>query len=89
MRLTDACRIVVRLFYLAVIHACHGQDNAYIDIRQSAFNGIAAFQYGNIRLQHGCQVGVSPGGKIHVSDRVAVMIVLTGRIDDDVRIKFF
>ncbi len=77
--------IIVRFTEAVVVQAGHGQDDTGVDVGKCAFDGIAAFQYGNISLEESGQFRIAAGGKVHIGDRVGVMIVLAGRIDDQFR----
>ena len=77
----------IRLHHLAVIHACHRQNNTGVDIRQGAFNRITALQHRNIRLQLIRQTRIALRRHLHGSQRVAEMVILPGAVDNQLRLK--
>ena len=66
------------------VHSGQGQADAQIDVGQGAFDGVPAFQHGDVRLEHGRHFGVAVGGEVHVGDGVGEVVVLPGGVDDQV-----
>ena len=73
---------------MAVIETGHRQDDSDIDVGEGLFNGITPFQNGDIRGESFVQQRVPLCGETHVRDRIGVVVVLTGGIDDEIRLEF-
>ena len=72
---------------MTVVEPRHRQNDTGINVRQRAFDGIAAFQHSQIGFQTIVQDRITLRRELHVRDRVGIMVVLTGRIDDQIRLE--
>src|SRR5450759_2055115 len=73
---------------MAVVQSGHCQNYSDIDVRKSFFNGIAALKHSYMGCQFFIEKSISLRAETHVGDRIAVMIVLPGGIDNYFRLKF-
>ena len=74
---------------MAVIQSGHRQYDTGIDIGQGPFDGITAFQHGDVRFEQTGQFGIPACSEVHVGDGIGVVVVLAGRVDDQVGLKLF
>ncbi len=81
--------MVVRFPDGVVIETGHGQDDARIHVGQGLLDGVPALQDGDVGRQPVVQKGVSTGAEAHVRDRIAVVIVLAGGVDDQFGLEIF
>ena len=58
--------MVVGFVHAGIIQPRHSQDNAQIDVGQSAFNRIAAFQNSHVGIELFIQKSVALGREIHI-----------------------
>ena len=72
---------------MAVIHTRHRQNDTGIDVRQRGLDRITTFQNGQIRFQAVVQNSITLSRKLHVRDRIGIMVILSGRIDDQIRLE--
>ena len=73
---------------MRVIKSCHGLDDARVNIGQGGLYCIAAFQDTDVRGELFIEPGVAVGREAHIGQGIGVVIVLAGRVEDEIRLEF-
>ena len=80
-RLLERLGVVIRLMDVFERQARQREAYAEVDVGQGAADGVTALKYGYMRVEERVHGGVAVRGKLHIGERIGVVVVLPRRVD--------
>ena len=82
--LLERLGVVIRLMDVFERQARQREAYAEVDVGQGAADGVTALKYGYMRVEERVHGGVAVRGKLHIGERIGVVVVLPRRVDHQV-----